>query len=365
MLKKIQAHLLKHPGLKGKALANQLNVDRKLVNKTLHDYKEIFFQDENFQWFLLPQNELRVELGDHRWLTATDFEKALSANASPLDSDCQKITFVVASDCKILLEALARLLALCNQLAHANKLVSIDFSDCRQTLSYLDRIGFFDHLCETIEVFPRRPTSSKATTYEGNNDGVVELRAIDPFEPNQDIPSLLRNSFVRCAGDQYSVAAFTVLSELFGNVKEHSASATAGFAGLQFYKGGNRIQTVISDSGRGIVGTLAPILRKKYPLVASKIDKSLLEPRVALLREVFSCGGLSQVNDTGRGLGLKRSGELAQKYNATITIRQESFELEVSHSPKGISFKHTLNLTKIAGTHICFDFILDPHAKSR
>jgi len=365
MLKKIQEHLRKHPGLKARSIASQLNEERQQVSKILHDHKQIFIQDGEFQWSLILQEELRIELGDHRWLTADDFEKALLAKESPLDSACSKVTFVVAKDCRILLEALARLLALCNQLVAAGKNVSVDFSDCKQTLNYLDRIGFFDHLSDTIEVLPKRPIGSKATVYEGNNDGVVELRAIDPLAPNQEIPTLLQNSFVSCAGDQYSAAAFTVLSELFGNVQEHSASTTAGFAGLQFYKRGNHIQTVISDSGLGIVGTLTPVLKDRYEHITRKISASTLKPEVALLQEVFSGGGISQVNESGRGLGLWRTSGLAQKYKARISVRQEHFELKVNHSPKGIQFSHTLDLVRIAGTHICFDFLLDQPTQSR
>lgn len=364
MLKKIQAHLRKNPGLKAKTIATQLNENRKKVNKALHEHEQLFVQDDEFKWSLVPQDELRIELGDHSWLTARDFENALLARGSPLDSACRAVTFVVAKDCRILLEALARLLAICNQLAAAGKLVSVDFSDCRQTLKYLDRIGFFNHLSDTIEVLPRRPIASKAATYEGNNDGVVELRAIDPLEPNQNIPELLRHSFVSCAGDYYSVAAFTVLSELFSNVQEHSAATTVGFAGLQFYKRGNHIQTVISDSGRGIVGTLAPVLKEQYPEVAKKIEDSTLDSGVTLLREVFSGGGISRFKEDGRGLGLKRSGDLAQKFKATISVRQEMFELKVHHSLRGTRFSHELNLVRIAGTHICFDFELDQSAYS-
>jgi hypothetical protein len=365
MLIKLQAHLRKHPGLKARTIAAQLNVDRSEVSSVLHAHKQLFIQDSEYQWSLKSEYELRIELGDHRWLAADDFEKALLATDSPLDSGCSKVIFVVAKKCSILLDAMARLLALCNQLATAGKHVTIDFSDSVQTLHYLDRIGFFDHLGKSIEVLPQRPTTSKAAAYVGNNDGVVELRAIDPSEPNQDIPTLLENSFVRCAGAQYSKAAFIVLSELFGNVQEHSAATTAGFAGLQFYKGGNHIQTVISDSGIGIVGTLAPILRERYQHVASKIEASNLDPRVGLLQEVFSDGGISQVNESGRGLGLKRSGDLAKKYKAKISVRQDTFELKIHHNEKGIQFSHTLNLARIAGTHICFDFLLDRDAKSR
>lgn len=356
---KLLALLRKSPGLKAKEIANFLNEERADINRSLYLHSDIFFKDADHKWSLLPTSDLRVELGDHRWLTAANFEDALIAYESPLDSVCATVTFVVAKDCRILLEALARLLALCNQLSIVGKHVILDFSDCKQTLSYLDRIGFFDHLFKKIEVLPSRPSKSKAEAYAGNNEGVVEFREIHPSVPNQDIPRLLGKSFVSCAGDNYSVAALTVLGELFSNVVEHSAATSNGFAGLQFYKRGNHIQAVISDSGIGIVGTLAPILQDKYPDVAKKIAASSLDPRVALLQEVFSAGGISQVNDEARGLGLKRSGELAQKFKAKISVRQENFELNVFHRLDRIYFSHRLNLAKISGTHICFNFQLD------
>ena len=59
-------------------------------------------------------------------------------------------------------------------------------------------------------------------------------------------------------------------------------------AALQYYKAANHIQTVISDSGLGIVGTLMPVLKDRYPEVAQRIAESSLEPGVVLLQEVFS-----------------------------------------------------------------------------
>lgn len=364
MLKKIQALLVNGAAIKAKKIAAQLGEVRTEVNQVLHRHKELLVQDEGYQWSLAPGNKLRVELAGNCWFTAADFERALLVASSPLESTCGSVTFVIGEDCKILLEAMARLLALSNQLIAAGKKVTLDFHACCSTLNYLNRIGFFDHLSHQIEVLPNRPVTSTATEYAGNNDGVVELKSIDPLQPDQQIPALLQNSFVSCAGDQYSVAAFTLLSELFSNVKEHSRSTKAGFAGLQFYKKSNRIQTVISDSGVGIVGTLTPVLSERYPHVIAKINGSNLDFGVALLREVFSEGGISRISDDGRGLGLKRSGEFAQQFKAKISVRQETFELTINHSPQGIRFSHTLNLAKIAGTHICFDLKLDqqPHS---
>jgi len=359
MLKKLEALLEQKPGQKAKSIASQLHVDKTEVNRLLYANKDRFVQDPaEHTWALV---ELRIELGSECWLTAELFEEALLTAGSPLDSPFCRVKFVVGEDCKILLEALALLLAICNQLVDSSKLVSLDFTASKSTLTYLNRMGFIDLLRSEVKILPNRPRVSAAQTYEGNSEAVVELRKIDHLKPDDSIPELLGNSFVACAGDQYNVAVHTVISELFGNVYEHSGATTAGFAGLQYYPRGRRrhIQTVISDGGHGIVGTLMPILETRYPKVAKAIAKSRLDHRVALLQEVFSKGGISQENDPGRGLGLKRSGSYAQKYNALISVRQEDFVLKIAHSGEQIQFSHCLNLARIAGTHICFDFLLD------
>jgi hypothetical protein len=359
MLKKIQELLQRKPSQKAKAIADQLDVDKSEINGILYRHDDIFVQNpEKFTWSLA---QLRVDLGSYCWLNAASFETAIQTAGSPLDSTINRVTFVVGADCRILLEALARLLAICNQLADAGRHVTLDFSESRPTLTYLNRIGFLDLLRHDIRILPKRPRLSSAHIYEGNNDAVVELRSIDHLNPDDEIPELLRKSFVHCAGEQYDVAVHTVITELFGNVNEHSGATSPGFAGLQYYSGGKRrhIQTVISDGGHGIVGTLSPILKDKYPAVALKISNSSLDYRIALLQQVFATGRISQVSESGRGLGLKRSGEYAQKYNALISVRQETCELNIMHVDGKIEFSHRLELAKIAGTHICFDFFLD------
>lgn len=360
LLQKLQTFLEKNLGQKARTIASQLNEDKSDISRVLHANQDIFVQDQDeYTWSLVLLN---IDLGSDCWLTAEDFEDALLQVGSPLDASEECITFIVGKGCKILLEALARLLAICNQLADAGKSVTMDFRASGTTLTYLNRIGFIDLLRADVKILPKRPKVSAAAIYKGNNEGVVELRSIDPVQPDDGIPDLLRDSFVSCAGSQYNVAAHTVISELFGNVKEHSGTKVAAFAGLQNYAGRKtrrkHIQTVISDGGHGIVGTLLPIL-DHYPHLAKKISDSRLDPRIALLQAVFSEGGISQTKDSGRGLGLKGSSTYAQKYNALISVRQETFELKIEHVGDRMRFSHRLNLAKIAGTHICFDFHLD------
>lgn len=357
MLDRICAFLEKNPGTKARTIATHLSVDRAELNRLLHDHQDKFEQDANYQWSLVPTT-CRIEFGgSSRWLTSRAFDSALF-NISPLASHHAAVTLVLKDERKPMLDFLARLLALCNQLTAAGKAVTLDFEGSKTTLSYLDRIGFFDVLAPSINVLPKRPSGELAKTHRGRNDGVIEFRLIAPKDPNREIPELLQHSFVSCAGDSYSQAAFTVLSELFGNVVEHSATSSPGFAGLQFYPKSEKIQVVISDNGQGIVGTLAPVVPVKYPEVA-RLMEAASHSGVALLEEVFSKGGLSQVDTDGRGIGLNRSGQLAEKFKAKILVRQSDFELCVYHDHNGIQFSHRLNLARLDGTHICFEFRLD------
>jgi hypothetical protein len=361
MLDQVSAFLKLNPGTKARTIASRLGVDRAELNRLLHDHKDKFEKDSEFKWFLVS-TEYCLEFGGNGWLTSEDFENAFS-NTAPLTLRHTTVVLVLKDGCKPLLEFVARMLAFCNQLVAVGKVVTLNFEGSKKTLSYLDRVGFFDVLDQAINVLPQRPSSNLSKTYQGNNDGVIEFRLIDPRAPDTEIPSLLRNSFVSCAGDSYWQAAFTVLAELFGNVLEHSDTVSPGFACLQFYPRVRKIQAVISDNGRGIVGTLAPVVPEKYPHVA-KIMASAQHSGVALLTEVFRSGYLSQVDTDGRGIGLKRSGDVAEKFRAKISIRQNDFELRVYHNHNGVQFSNRLNLAHLDGTHICFEFKLDAASKS-
>ncbi len=361
MLEKVRNFVSQNPGLKARTIASRLGFERSPVSALLHAHKDTFQQDKASCWSLVPPVELRVDFSveGKTWLTAKDVEKLLSKAGSPLDSPCQQVVFSLKEGSRMMLDALARLLALSNQLAHAGKTVVLDFTESRSTATYLDRLGFFDHLNDAIQVLPKRALRGRSQEFRGNNDGVVEFRSIDPAQEESEIPRLLERSFVACAGERYSVAVMTILSELYTNVLEHSGATVPGFAGLQSYKAAHHIQAVISDSGCGIVGTLGSVLDQRYPKVAQKIAVSKDHAGVALLKEVFSSGRISQVEAEGRGLGLKRSREFANKFRARISVRQRDFELRIHHSNDRVTFTHDTNLVRIEGTHICFDFMLD------
>jgi anti-sigma regulatory factor (Ser/Thr protein kinase) len=361
MLERISAFLEKSPRTKARSIASQLDLDRGEVNRLLHEHADKFEQDDEYRWSLAATS-CRIEFSGRDWLTAWHFETSLKEH-TPLTSPHRKVVFLLSGGFKPMLDFIARLLAFCNQLVKVGKLVTLDFGGSSSTLTYLNRVGFFDVLDKSISVLPERPTGDLAKTFHGNNKGLIEFSLIDPANFDENIPTQLRDSFVACAGASYSQGAFTILAELFDNVREHSDSGSPGFACLQFYRNSGKIQAVISDNGRGIVGTLGPVVPQKYPAVARKMA-SAPHAGVALLTEVFRTGDLSQVDADGRGVGLKRSGDLAEKFKAKISVRQNDFELRIHHADGAMQFSQRLDLAPLAGTHVCFEFKLDASVKS-
>lgn len=360
-LKEIEKILRNTLGIKAKDIAKELRLEKHQLNSFLYAHLDNFKVDADFCW-TLKNTELRIEFASDSWIDCNSFEAALAKIESPLASKQDSIVFEIPKGCKLLLEAIARLMALSNQLAHKNKKVTLDFSRQYSTLTYVNRLGFFDHLDKKINVLPHWPKTSGAEVYKNNSQALVELATIDPIHPDESIPERLKTVFVSVAGDKYDQAAFTVLSELFGNVRDHSESPIHGFIGLQFYEKSSppHIQTVISDSGKGILGTLKPILAEKYPDIFREIEKHGTDFDIQLLKWVFTKGRVSQSEEEGRGLGLKSSSNVASKYNATILVRQESCEVRFSYRNGELhNFSSKTNLPSIYGTHICFDFKLD------
>ena len=358
MQKRIEIILRETPGIKAKDIAKKIHAEKKEVNSFLYDHPDVFQVDKEYCWSLkLP--ELHVELPSRKWIDCASFESALASAGSPLDSEETSIVFVVPGN--LLLEAIARLMALSNQLDYLGKQVTLDFTRCHSALTYLDRAGFFDQLRANVIVLPERPKTSAAEVYKGNSENLVEFGAIDPVSPDETLPKQLKESFVSKSDPKYSHAAFTVISELFGNVRDHSGSPILGFVALQFYKGkAPHIQTVISDSGKGIVGTLRPILTNKYPDIAKEIGKSPFPFERSLLERVFTKGQISRSTDEGRGLGLKRSTDEASQFDATIMVRQEHCEAKfVYKKGKLADLQFIDDMPRLLGTHICFDFPLD------
>lgn len=360
MQKTIENILKKTPGLKGKKIAKKVGMDRKSVNSFLHKKKDIFTQDKNYCWFLVRPKQQVLELNSH-WVNAESFEQSLMETGCLLDSDYDSALVIIPNGCKILLIAAARLLALLNQLVSIGKTVTIDLTDSADTKSFLNRDGFFDHLDTRINVIPKRPTVSAAKIFQGNSDTLVEFGAIDPRQINKELIVQLGSRFVQQSDPRYETAVLTVFSELIGNVVEHSDSPIYGFAALQKYEGKRKhIQTVVSDSGLGIAKTLRPSLKAYYPELYKLYLEENVESDADLVQTAIRKGEISRFG-SGRGLGFKSSCQQVMKFDAELSVRQERFYLKFQYrNGKLVDIDRQLGLPKIKGSHLCFDFFVDP-----
>lgn len=360
MKKGITALLKKSPGLKARHIARELGLDRKDVSSFLVKNLDTFVQDpQEFTWSLVQSASFELDISSSgTWITQVHFEKALKKSGSPLDAVHRHVVIRIADEQRILLCAAARVITLCNQLVCASKKVELDLSNNDQTLSYLDRAGFFDRLSSSVVVKPRRPKSSAAQLYMANNSGLVELLEI---RNGVNAPGRIKDSFVEKFGDEHANKLFTVVSESVGNVEEHSKTPTPGFAGLQCYSRASKktIVAVISDSGEGICKTLRPGLEIYFPEIAKKFEPSTVAADPQLIIYAMVNGGLSSLG-SGRGAGLNATHTNAEKLDAVITIRQESFLVRLIYKSGALeSHEWELNLPRLVGTQIVFEFKLD------
>lgn len=359
MLKVISELLGESPRLKGRQIANALGLDKSQVNSFLHKNQDTFVKNSNHEWCLIRVQHVEIDFSTG-WIDDKAFENAVGKLA--YHKDVIKVTFRFGIDCKFLLIALARFLALANQLIASGKDVVIDTTACPNTRTFFSRNGFFDYLSQNVMCLPDRPIISAADTYRDNSDTLVELGKIAHPTQNKELVIRLGDRFVEHSSDSYFLAAKTVFSELVGNVTDHSESQIPGLAGLQVYqpyKKPKHIQTIISDSGLGIATTLRTTLQKEHPKLYAQFAEISVENDIELVKKAFTSGEVSRFGK-GRGLGFKSSREHASKEKVIIIIRQLTFSLSLEYS-KGqlMNVSEDRELIPIAGTHICFDFYVD------
>ena len=371
MLSEIKQILSATPGLKGREIAKKLiGVDRKSVNSFLSKNLDTFYQDKSYCWYLREQQRYELLLPSNKWINQYDFERALQKSCDPFEPNIVEVMVKIPEKCSLMLISISRLLALLNQLALTKKQVSVDLTNCASTQSFLDRAGFFELLDESISVLPSRPTTSnsRAAKYKDGSETLVEFGEVTPNSTKDQLRSLivqLGKRFVSHTSDTYHQVIMTVFGEMIQNVKEHSSSEISGFAALQKYSPPNsamHIQTVISDSGKGVVDTLRETLSTNHPNLAKKYTDNGTESDIALVEHVFSKGEVSRKSEEGRGLGFKSSREHASKQSAILIIRQKHFSIELTYkSGKLIDTNVLRDLAPIQGTHLCFDFIIDSY----
>lgn len=293
------------------------------------------------------------------WVDASKFEKTLQRSGDPHTDYGRDVWFHFPQGCKIMIDTAVRLLSFVNQLDHTTRRVILEFEEGEfGTMSYLNRMGFFNHLGRTIEVLPARPPISTAAIYEGQNTGLVEIARISHLEKDTSLPSRLTEALINSCGhredaNELQGAAWTIFAELIDNIFSHSQTPLDGYAALQLYQGGKNLMVAVSDSGLGIMDTLRPVLTTEYPALANLSDIDLL---VEIFRQGISRHG------TDRGCGLKGSAAKAIKYKADLDIRLPNIRVVLTPAHQGYQLNTAYcyeKLPLIWGTQICFRFHLD------
>jgi hypothetical protein len=367
MLTKIHKILKNNPGLKGRAIANRLNIDKKEINSFLSKNLDSFYKNEEHKWYNVDKDTLKINFPANTWVDQKTFENILKEYDNPFDVTYKNIVVNIPEKCSLMLISISRLLSLLNQLVRKKNSVTIDLSNCRNTNSFLNRAGFFDLLDTNIKVLPSRPRdgNSLAKKYKDGSEKLVEFGAVNPKSTNDEINDLiiqLGTRFVAHTSENYLQVIMTVFGELIGNILEHSNSSIPGFAALQQYspsRSPKHIQTVISDSGLGIAKTLRTTLQEVHPTIYTMFPEGDPDSDVNLVKHVFSRGEISRFGEA-RGLGFKSSREHASKNEALLVIRQPTFSIELKYKNGNLENCYVdHDLLPIAGTHICFDFIID------
>lgn len=290
------------------------------------------------------------------WVDISKFERALLNSCGPHDRNSYGVIFDFPVGCKVMVDTATRLLSLANQLASTTRSVCLNFEEGEAgTMGYLNRMGFFDHLSDDVEVLPAWPTYSAAELHRGGNRTLVEIARINKDARDEDLPTRLTNVLMRACGDRPDAsalegAAWTIFAELIDNIFAHSRTRVDAYAALQVYSGGNRLSVAVSDSGIGIMDTLRPSLRTEFPRLAELSDTNLL---VEIFRQGISRHG------SDRGCGLKGCAGKAIKFNANLDVRlpQQRVLLAPAQGSYQPNTAHCYeDLPLMWGTHIAFTF---------
>lgn len=194
--------------------------------------------------------------------------------------------------------------------------------------------------------------------YGGTNASLVEIARINRDDRDETLLSRLTSALMQACGQRSDAseleeAAWTIFAELIDNIFSHSQTPLDGYAALQLYSGGNKLQVAVSDSGLGIMETLRPALKTESPALARLSD-------IDLLVEIFRQGISRHGSD--RGCGLKGSAAKAIKFRADLDVRMPNARVLLVPGRAGYrpnTAYCSASLPRIWGTHICFGFSLD------
>ena len=133
----------------------------------------------------------------------------------------------------------------------------------------------------------------------------MEILRIDADD--NELPSRLADA-LETKNKKLGKASFTIFGELIDNVLRHSSTKLDAFAALQTYKNG--IMVIVSDSGKGLLGTLRPKLPKRYK------DATDIE----IVIDAFEKGLTRHRKKSGHGCGLTTCARKAKQFNGKLPV---------------------------------------------
>lgn len=375
--------LSKYPNLTGREIAKKLDKEKREINSFLDKNKDKFHMDENYKWNNSTQEiEFIIEF-KKGWVDTEVFERNLLAYRNLFELN-GKIRFVF-TETKLLLDAIMRLLCLSNQLGQQGRLIYLDFRNCANTFGYLNRLGFFKHLHNSVQVLPEKPKTSLAERYSQNSENLIEVFPICPKDiDNGDvlrISDVFKNSFSEHEIQVLLPKLQMFVASLIDNVRQHGQSELVGYSALQIYNllGQNqkKIVLVIADNGAGLISTLRQALTyDRYSDLALLFGENSIDNNKTLLAHVLNNGGITQKEDGSRGgLGLNEAHLAIAKISKQETVDQlelKNIDVSVSirlddclynfpykhNQLKNCDLVHKGQFTKIYGTHFILTILL-------
>jgi hypothetical protein len=187
--------------------------------------------------------------------------------------------------------------------------------DSADVVSYMGRMGFFEHADAIFEIHGSRPRAR----HDGTSDVLLEITAINSHADVHTVVDLVNRRGLTILTNQLNYPmreAFqfsVILSEVCQNIIEHAESS--GWVATQTYnwtkKVGRKVVVIaVMDLGIGFRASLATAHAARY----SRWDDA------AALEAAFM-HGQTRFHDPGRGQGLQQIRKYVGRWGGRISIR--------------------------------------------
>jgi hypothetical protein len=219
--------------------------------------------------------------------------------------------------------------------------------DSSEVVSYMGRMGFFEHADPIFELSGPRPRARG----EGGSDVLLEITPVNSHQDVHTVVDLVNERGMRILTSQLNYPpreAFqfsVILSEVCQNIIEHSEAG--GWVATQTYnwskKVGRKVVVIaVMDLGIGFRASLAGAHAARY---ARWDDAAALE--AAFMH------GQTRFHDPGRGQGLQQIRKYVSRWGGRISIRSGTARIaDVPAWDEGATLPLTEHLPRLPGAQI-------------